>query len=151
MNELDDFFEVHHLLGFIRRDSIGEYWEENQQDDIIARLAPRQINYLVTIERFGPCSLQTIMRHTGLSSSAASAAVDKLYRLGIVERIRNTENRREILVSLKLEIRDHIKKIDARFRDKIADALGNCSEEEMRLIIDCSRMLCHKLNNKARK
>jgi DNA-binding MarR family transcriptional regulator len=145
MNKFDDFFEVHHLLGFIRRDSIGEYWEENQQNDIIARLAPRQINYLATIERFGPCSLQTIMRHTGLSSSAASAAVDKLYRLGIVERIRNAENRREVVVSLKPEIRDHMKKIDARFRNKIATVLKNCTEDEMSLIVDCSTMLCHKL------
>ena len=147
MLDLNDFFEVHNAIEFLRRECISEYWEGLQKDDVIARLNPRQKNYLFTIKRFGPCSLQVIMHHTGLSSSAASAAVDKLVKIGIVNRVRNDENRREVQVSLAPELHDHFRKIDSLFRTRISRILSECSPEEADVILKGAEALRRKFTD----
>lgn len=77
MKKTEAFFEMHRDIEVLRRRAIAEYWNDNQTDDVIAQLSLRQLSHLVTIEKLGPCSLLTVMRHTGLSKSAVSAAVDQ--------------------------------------------------------------------------
>ena len=146
MMELDDLFAAHNAMEFLRRQNLSDYWEEIQEEDVIGKLTPRQINYLVTINRYGPCSLQTIMHYTGLSSSAASAAVEKMVGLGIVERIRNPANRREIQVSLTDAIRQRIGQIDAGFRQCVTAILADCTEEEMAVIVRGAAILRQKFD-----
>ena len=130
MFELNDFFGVHNAVEFLRRQCISEYWEGLQEDDVVAGLNHRQKNYLFTIKRLGPCSLHTIMHHTGLSSSAVSTAIDKLVRIGIVHRVRNDENRREVLVSIAPELDEHFREINSLFRSRIAAILAKCTPAE---------------------
>jgi DNA-binding MarR family transcriptional regulator len=145
MNELDDFFEAHRDIEFLRRQNIADYWDEKQSDDLIRKFSLRQINYLSTIYRHGPCSLQTIMHHTGLSSSAVSAAIDKLVRAKVVNRVQNESNRREVLVSLTSAIRRHLNAIDMRFRKKIAGMLADCPPDELSAIARSSAIIRKKL------
>ncbi len=146
MTDLNDFFEAHCSIEFLRRQNIAEYWDENQEDDVIARLTPRQINHLVVINRYGPCSLHTVTQHTGLSSSAASAAIDKMVRLGIVDRVQNRDNRREIQVTLTPAIRNHLARIDLRFRTRIAAILADCTDEEAESISRSAGILRRKFD-----
>ncbi|MDD3117548.1 MAG: MarR family winged helix-turn-helix transcriptional regulator [Victivallales bacterium] len=144
MTTLDDFFAAHYAVEFLRRHNISDYWEETQAEDIVGKLSPRQVNYLVTIDRYGPCSLQTIMHYTGLSSSAASAAVDKMVRLGIAERNRNPANRREIQVCLTTAVQEQMRQIDARFRRRVAAILSDCTPEEQATINRSAAILRRK-------
>lgn len=144
MIDLNDFFESHNAIEFLRRQCISEYWEGLQKDDLIAMLSLRQKNFLFTIKRFGPCSLQTIMNNTGLSSSAVSASVDKLVRIDIVKRVRNSENRREVLVSLTPELHDHFRKIDSLFRSRVSKILSECTPEESDAIFKSAKALRRK-------
>ena len=111
MKKTEAFFEMHRDIEVLRRWAIAEYWNDNQTDDVIAQLSLRQLSHLVTIEKLGPCSLLTVMRHTGLSKSAVSAAVDKLVRLGILSRVGNPDNRREILIGVLPTVKTHLKNI----------------------------------------
>jgi DNA-binding MarR family transcriptional regulator len=144
MLDLKKLLALHLELVFQRRQSIADYWDENQEDDLIARLTLRQINYLVTIKRYGPCSIHTIMQYTGLSSSAASAAVDKLVKAGVVDRVQNRDNRREVLVSLTPKIRYHMEQINERFLERIAEILADCSSEEEKAINRSTEILNRK-------
>lgn len=146
MLDLDNFFEAHNAIEFLRRQCISDYWESIKKDDVIAKLSLRQKNYLFAIKHLGPCSLQTIMLHTGLSSSAASAVVDKLVKIGIVNRTRNSENRREILVSLAPELDDHFRKINSLFRHRIAEILSECSSDELNSITQNAKVLRQKFS-----
>ncbi len=141
MLDLEHFFKVNNMIDFLRRTAVAEYWENNREDDIINQLSPRQINYLATIERNQPCSLQTIIQYTNLSSSAASAAIDKLVRDGIAERVRNQENRREVIITLTPAIQQHLDKIKIAFQKKLAKMLSGCSPEEAEIINSAGRIL----------
>ncbi len=145
MNELDDFFEAHCDVEFLRRQNIADYWDEKHSNDLIRKFSLRQINYLATIHRYGPCSLQTIMHHTGLSSSAVSAAVDKLVMAKVVTRVQNEANRREVLVSITPAIRRHLNAIDTRFCRKIAGILADCTADELSVIAQSSAIIRRKL------
>lgn len=131
---MEDFFVVHGAVEFLRRQCISEYWDELREDDIVAALSPRQKNHLFTIKRLGPCSLHSIMLHTGLSSSAASAAVDKLVRLGVVERERNSENRREIVVRVTPGLEEHFRRIEDKFRERVSSLLSECETGELEAV-----------------
>lgn len=145
MLNLNELFKVQYMLDFLRRQNVADYWDENKQDDILRHLSLRQINYLLTIKRYGPCSLQTVMHYTRLSSSAVSAAVDKLVKLGVIERVQNSENRREVLVSLTPDIQTHLERIDKRFRSQIEEILSDCNAEEAELLNKSAQILSCKL------
>jgi DNA-binding MarR family transcriptional regulator len=145
MLETENFVDIHRKIGSLHRHCIAEYWEENHEDDIIRSLSLRQINYLFTIERYGPCSLQTIMHYTNMSSSAVSSAIDKMVKIGVVDRVQNQENRREAIVSLNRNILRHIKKINDRFGKEIAKLLSDCNEKDVRAINRFNEIMSQKL------
>ncbi len=146
MREMNVFFEMHRDIEILRRRAIAEYWNDNQSDDVIAQLSLRQLSHLVTIEKLGSCSLQTVMRHTGLSKSAVSAAVDKMVRLGLLSRIENPENRREILIGVLPAVRTHLENIDRRFRHLVTGIFQKeCTEAEMTEIAGVSALIVEKL------
>ena len=146
MQKMNVFFEMHRDIEILRRRAIAEYWNDNQSDDVIAQLSLRQLSHLVTIEKLGPCSLQTVMRHTGLSKSAVSAAVDKMVRLGLLSRIENPENRREILIGVLPTVQTHLKNISNRFRNLVTEIFETeCSESEITEIVGVSALIVEKL------
>ena len=146
MEAMNVFFEMHRDIEILRRRAIAEYWNDNQSDDVIAQLSLRQLSHLVTIEKLGPCSLQTVMRHTGLSKSAVSAAVDKMVRFGLLSRIENPDNRREILIGVLPTVKTHLENIDRRFRSLVTGIFAKeCSEAEMKEIADVAALIVEKL------
>ncbi len=146
MKKTEAFFEMHRDIEVLRRRAIAEYWNDNQTDDVIAQLSLRQLSHLVTIEKLEPCSLLTVMRHTGLSKSAVSAAVDKLVRLGILSRVSNPDNRREILIGVLPAVKTHLKNIDARFRRLVNSIFAEeCTGEEIDKIAEVSALIVEKL------
>ena len=144
MRDLSDFFKIHDVIESVRRQAINDYWEDIKTDDIVAKLNATQRKYLFTVKRKGPCSLHTVMQSTGFSCSATSTAIDKLVRIGAVNRVRNDENRREIIVSLTPEMDAHFKNIDNLFRDKISKALSKCSQDEIDSILNGAKVLLDK-------
>ena len=143
MKKTEAFFEMHRDIEVLRRRAIAEYWNDNQTDDVIAQLSLRQLSHLVTIEKLGPCSLLTVMRHTGLSKSAVSAAV---VRLGILSRVSNPDNRREILIGVLPAVKTHLKNIDARFRRLVNSIFAEeCTGEEIDKIAEVSALIVEKL------
>ncbi len=145
MQDFSDCYRIHEAVHYLRGRCILEYWEKAKVDDIVNRLNTTQQKYLFAIKRLGPCSLNTVMNHTGFSCSATSTAIDKLVKLGAVNRERNPENRREIIVSLTPEIDKHLKGIDELFKRRIAEVLSSCTPEETDIIMKGAIILRKKL------
>ena len=151
MLELNAYFRLHQTVERIRKEAIAEYWEKENRDDIIATLTPRQMNYLMILHKRGPCTLQEIMKMTGLSASASSAAVDKLVKLGILHRETDETNRRFIRVSITRELLGHMEKIDRLFRGKVHAALSSCTSGEIRELEEASGRILKSMDGAAEK
>ena len=131
---LEPFFTIHALVEELRRQCVIDYWEQRQSDDPLGQFGPRQLNQLIVIMNHQPCALQDVMHHTGLSAPAASAAVDKLVRAGIVHRELNPENRRSIRLTVDPEIRKSLDEIDRNFRSRVEQLFQAATPAELAAI-----------------
>ena len=132
--DLTSFYRMHGLVEDLRRKCVIEYWEQRNADDPLARFGPRMLNHLSAILRNEPCSLQDVMRHTGLSAPAASAFVAKLVRAGILRREVNPQNRRSVLITVEPEFRRSLAEIDAKFRERVAELFRSATVAEQQAL-----------------
>lgn len=128
--DLSSFYRMHGLVEDLRRRCVIEYWEQRNADDPLAQFGPRMLNHLSAILRNEPCSLQDVMRHTGLSAPAASAFVAKLVRAGILRREVNPENRRSVLITVEPEFRRSLAEIDAKFKEHVMELFRSATTAE---------------------
>ena len=127
---LSSFYRMHGLVEDLRRRCVIEYWEQRNADDPLAQFGPRRLNHLSAILRNEPCSLQDVMRHTGLSAPAASAFVAKLVRAGILRREVNPQNRRSVLITVEPEFRRSLAEIDAKFKEHVMELFRSATTAE---------------------
>ena len=127
---LSSFYRMHGLVEDLRRRCVIEYWEQRNADDPLAQFGPRMLNHLSAILRNEPCSLQDVMRHTGLSAPAASAFVAKLVRAGILRREVNPQNRRSVLITVEPEFRRSLAEIDAKFKEHVMELFRSATTAE---------------------
>jgi DNA-binding MarR family transcriptional regulator len=86
----------------------------------------------------GPSTAGEIARHTGLTSGAVTGLIDRLERLGLVERTADPADRRKVLVRVR---EDRIGPIAALYipMEKAMQALlSGYSKEELKVLIDFS-------------
>ena len=84
----------------------------------------------------GPSTAGEIARHTGLTSGAVTGLIDRLERLGLVERAADPDDRRKVVVRVR---EDGIAPIAAYFApmEKTMQALlAGYSKDELKLLID---------------
>ncbi len=144
----ETFFEMHRAVELFRRECIADYWEKHKAADPIAPLSQRQISLLMLIHAQQPCTLSEVMTRCGLSASAASAAVDKLVRAGLVRRELNEENRRSVNISIEPAIRSSLEAVDANFRTRLAELFKDCTESELAAITQAAEIVCRRLSRR---
>jgi DNA-binding MarR family transcriptional regulator len=84
----------------------------------------------------GPSTAGDIARRTGLTSGAVTGLIDRLERLGLVERMADAQDRRKVLVRVR---EDKIAPIGALFApmEKSMNALlAGYSREELKTLLD---------------
>ena len=99
---------------------------------------PSDMECLDLILLNGPSTAGEIARRTGLTSGAVTGLIDRLERLGLVERTADPDDRRKVLVRVR---EDKIAPIAALFSpmEKSMQALlGSYSKEELKILIDFS-------------
>ena len=96
---------------------------------------------LDVLQRLGPVTAGAIAEHTGLTTGAVTGLVDRLENAGHVERVRDPEDRRRVVVRLKPNPR-----MDALmgaafgpFIDDMAQITAGYDEAELRAITDWIR------------
>jgi DNA-binding MarR family transcriptional regulator len=84
----------------------------------------------------GPSTAGEIARHTGLTSGAVTALIDRLERLGLVERAADPADRRKVLVRVREDRIGPIAELYAPLEKAMQALLAGYSKEELKLLID---------------
>jgi DNA-binding MarR family transcriptional regulator len=75
-------------------------------------------------------SLRDLSHAEGISAPSLSAHVDRLETLGLIRRVRSTDDRRRVGLELTPEGRATVRRVRARRTTWLADRLGRLSDEE---------------------
>jgi len=107
--------------------------------DAIAKLVganPTDLECLDLLLLSGATTPGKLAAHTGLTTGATTAVIDRLERAGFARRLRNTEDRRSVLVEA---LPDRLKQIEALYQP-LAAAVARLNEEygdrELAVIVD---------------
>jgi DNA-binding MarR family transcriptional regulator len=84
----------------------------------------------------GPSTAGEIARHTGLTSGAVTGLIDRLERLGLVERTADPADRRKVLVRVREDRIGPIARLYAPLEKAMQSLLAGYSREELKLLID---------------
>ena len=86
----------------------------------------------------GPSTAGEIARHTGLTSGAVTGLIDRLERLGLVERTADAADRRKVLVRVREDKIGPIAQLYAPLEKAMQSLLAGYSKEELKVLIDFS-------------
>jgi DNA-binding MarR family transcriptional regulator len=86
----------------------------------------------------GPSTAGEIARHTGLTSGAVTGLIDRLERLGLVERTADPADRRKVLVRVREDRIGPIAALYAPLEKAMQSLLAGYSKEELKVLIDFS-------------
>ena len=134
------FKKMCRMLELKRRQFFESDWKN------CSRIIPRaQFNHLMLVRFSMPCNLGTIMSITGLTSAGASLFVDKLVNAGVLKREEDSNDRRNIVISVTEEGQRFLKEIDDRLDDFIYKYFAECNADELKDIDSAMRIVCSKL------
>ncbi|MET8339398.1 MarR family transcriptional regulator [Streptosporangium canum] len=91
------------------------------------------------LRRLGPLAAGEIAEHSGLTPASVSGLIDRLERKGFVRRIRDTEDRRRVIVEIR---HDGIAGFGALFEDLVRgleELYATYTDEQLELILDFLR------------
>ncbi len=77
-------------------------------DDIFKKMSSSHIHAALMLMNIAPCSLKEFATVMRLSKAAASSQVERMVKTGMVQREVNSENRREVVLTVSLAFEEHI-------------------------------------------
>ena len=86
----------------------------------------------------GPSTAGEIARHTGLTSGAVTGLIDRLERLGLVERAADPADRRKVQVRVREDRIGPIAALYSPLEKTMQALLASYSKEELKVLIDFS-------------
>ena len=84
----------------------------------------------------GPSTAGELARHTGLTSGAVTGLIDRLERLGLVERTADPADRRKVRVRVREDRIAPIAALCAPLEKAMQTLLAGYSREELKILID---------------
>ena len=128
------------VLEFTRRKLVAEGWKR-----LPGNLSLAQFDRLMTIRHLLPCNLGEIMTAIGLTSAGASLFVERLVRQGILERVQDPEDRRNIRISATPQVQQLLNEVDELLSKRITEYLSSVPAEQVAGIGDATRTICEHL------
>ena len=98
-------------------------------------ISSAQLNCLLALFENGPLPPSQIARHMMVKSSTVTGVVDRLEQKGLVERIRNSPDRRVITIQLTAAGKDLTGNAPPPIQRKIIRGLKNLSQKEIESIV----------------
>jgi len=114
-------------------------------------LHPTDYKTLGILERLGPMSAGEIASHSGLATASVTNLLDRLEQKGFVRRVRDTEDRRRVLVE---PIRDRLSGAGNRFSStqrSLARLVEQYSTQDLAVITDFLARNTDRLRAETRK
>jgi DNA-binding MarR family transcriptional regulator len=114
-------------------------------------LHPTDYKVLGILERLGPMTAGEIARHSGLATASVTNLIDRLEQRGFARRVRDTDDRRRVLVE---SVQDRLtagRSLFASTRRSLAALLEKYSDAELALIGDFLSRNAERLREETRK
>ena len=134
------FKQVCRILELKRRNFLIRDWKK--YEDILPQ---SQFARLMLIRFALPCNLTRVMELTGLTSAGASLFVDKLVNRGILCRIDDPEDRRNIYISSTPEGKKLLASVEQRLDEYICNYFKSCTPDELADIARGMSVICSKI------
>ena len=83
----------------------------------------------------GPTTAGQVSAHTGLTTGATTAVIDRLERAGFVKRRRDPEDRRVVLVDVMAHCGPHIEPLYHRVQQEFEKLNGRYSNRELEVVV----------------
>lgn len=100
----------------------------------IERLTIHQLSVLQSLTA-GPLQMRELAHRLGISESSATAAVDRLVRVGLVARGAEPSDRRVVLVGLSEEGTGVVTRVQRASRQRLAQMLSVLSDPELASLV----------------
>lgn len=126
---------------FIKFSRASDALEKRLHGEMIGGLTQSQFGVLETLYHLGPLCQGQVSAKLLKSTGNITLVLDNLEKRGLVQRVRQTDDRRQVRISLTLQGEELIKDIFPRQAQRIADEFGILTEQEQ---IELGR-LCKKL------
>ena len=132
--ELDALLEVFTELGRLRsfRDPLAGAGVE---------LTPPQVHAMLWLGLEGPLNHSTLGQRAGCSAPSTTGLVDRLTKLDLVERVRDDDDRRVVLVRLTAKGEQVAAHLGGFFRDRLQSVLLALSPEDRQALVGIARRL----------
>jgi len=105
-----------------------------------------QLNSLLTLYEYGPLPPSQIANHIMVKSSTVTGIVDRLEQKGLVERLRNSPDRRVITIQLTESGKKLAENAPPPIQHKILDGLKRLSKAEIDLVVRALTKLTNMLD-----
>lgn len=100
-------------------------------------ITPPQFNALVTIIRHDDLTMGSLCRHLFLASSTVTDLIDRMERNGLVERVRDSRDRRVIRLRARSRGRAMLREVMRARLEYLSEILNEFSEEQVEEL-ECS-------------
>ena len=99
-------------------------------------LSPTDEKTLDILLRLGPLTAGQIAEHTGLATASVTTLIDRLETKGFVERVRDTKDRRRVIVHAKPERLADFGPYFESFLKQLTELLEGYSDEHLVVVTD---------------
>lgn len=111
-------------------------------------LSPTQTLAIMKINTMENCTISKLAKELNVSAPSASAMVDRLVEKQAVERVRSTQDRRKVVVSLSQEAHDYAEKFEQAMLQsfvKLIETIGpELTDEWCKVVGKVDTALTHK-------
>ncbi len=109
--------------------------------EVGADMAPHHMMIMKMLQESGPLSSSEIGEMLSIAKSQITHSVDKLVKLGLVEREHDTEDRRKIEISLTNKGRSILEKVDKTIGNHLKEKLAILSDDELEKLTESFRYI----------
>lgn len=110
------------------------------------QVSTAQLNCILTLYEYGPLPSSKIASHMMVKSSTVTGVVDRLEKKGLVERMRNSPDRRVITIQLTESGRKMAQNAPPPIQQKIIDGLKQTENVKKEQIVRSLNMLTNMLD-----
>jgi DNA-binding MarR family transcriptional regulator len=130
----------------ILQELLGEIRASQRATDAVDEAASGAIGVNRTVgkcidilEQHGRMSAGELARHSGLTTGAVTAVIDRLERMGYVRRVADPADRRRVLVELTQRILKRIEELMGPLGDQGFPLVDRYSDEQLELLVEFTR------------
>lgn len=112
-----------------------------------SQLSRAQLSIMMTLDALGPCRINQLADAEAIRMPTASNAVHHLETAGMVERVRDNQDRRGVRVELTAKGREELHRVSNERDQQMAEMFANLTPEELEFSAGLESVLSNILNS----